>query len=489
MSRLLLTAAVLAVLVYTMVLGVRWLSPRIEQDIAGRVTTSLAEQGLLWADVDVKGRDVVMSGIAPDAEAKEKALNVASHVFGVARVTDELSVAGDASATAAVAKAVAVELSADDELVKEAKAAGIYTLTITKNGDDVVLEGSVPDQASKDVLVRLADTHYGSSNVHTDGLTIVRGAPAGWRTAAGAVLIHITNLEHAKVMISGTEVMVSGSVQDSSFSDKMEKAVTDVLPKPYKAAFAVEVVTPTAEVEPAAGEENSAVTCATLDEVKKERLTFGFDKAEVGAAQQPVVERVAGKLAGCTEKHLVVAGFTDTTGSPLYNKWLSQQRAEAGLRALMREGVAKERLRAVGYGENYPAASNKTRAGRALNRRAEFSPGNELPHPVVHVRKGGKSAPAARVMKKAVKAEKSAAKTVNGVSATLPLKIVSETAIKKPWWAAKGDKPVKLPADATQQNRKLEQDLDNMVQPLPKPVKQPELGAGATEKPWLGEQN
>jgi len=101
MSRLLLTAAVLAVLVYSMVLGVRWLSPRIEQDIADRVTTGLAEQGLLWADVQVEGRDVVLSGVAPDEDSKARALSVASRVFGVSKVTDQLTTP-DVSATSVV---------------------------------------------------------------------------------------------------------------------------------------------------------------------------------------------------------------------------------------------------------------------------------------------------------------------------------------------------------------------------------------------------
>lgn len=402
MSRLLLTAAVLAILVYAMVLGVRWLTPRIEQDIADRVTTSLAEQGLLWADVTVKGRQVTLSGEAPSADSHDKAVAAASKVFGVAKVDDQLMVAGDASATN-VAKA------------KGKKGTAPYVLSITKDGENVVISGQVSSEADKAVLQRLATTHYGEGHVNVDGIKVVEGAPAGWRTAAGTVLFNIFNMEKAVATLSDTEVMVSGNVVDQQFSDQMEQAVKATLPESYKVAFAVDVVTPSvADIQPAAGEPASSATCANVEEVKKERLRFDFDKAQLKTEHTAILKRVADKLEGCSNQHVVLAGFTDQTGSPLYNKWLSQQRAEAALRGLMRDGVAKDRLQAVGYGEKHPEVSNDTREGRAQNRRVEFHPGDKLPFAETA------AVVPASVKKAAVKAK------------------VAEKKIVKPWWAEKG---------------------------------------------------
>ncbi|MBI1309468.1 MAG: OmpA family protein [Proteobacteria bacterium] len=396
MSRLLLTAAVLAILVYAMVLGVRWLTPRIEQDIADRVTTSLAEQGLLWADVAVQGREVTLSGTAPNEAGKERALAVASKVFGVAKVDDKLEVA-DAKALAG-------------------KGAASYGLTITKDGDKVSVVGAVPTQADKDVLVRLANRHYGEENVDASKLEVAEGAPAGWRTAAGTVLYNIFNMENATVTFSGTEVMISGTVVDQQFSDQVENAVTATLPQSYKVAYAVDVVTPTtvsseATVEPAAGPEGCA-----MDEVKGEKVYFGFDEAKLTAEDKPVLDKVAAKMDACADSKMVLAGFTDKTGSALYNKWLSQQRAEAAMRGLMRHGVAKERLKPVGYGEAHPLASNATRDGRAKNRRVEFYPGEALPYEV--------TSPTEVSVKKVVAPVQTAA-------AAAPAK----PEIAKPWWA------------------------------------------------------
>lgn len=466
MSRLLLTAAVLAVLVYTMVLGVRWLSPRIEQDIAGRVTTGLAEQGLLWADVDVQGRDVVLSGTAPDEDSEDRAMNVATRVFGVSKVKNNMTVVGEVSDTVVVSgvsgtAVVSGTVVAPSKTVKplaKAKKAEVnkdYALTITKDGEKIMLEGDVPDQASKDVLVKLATNRYDAANVDASKLTIVDGAPAGWRSAVGAVLMHISNMEQAKAVISGTEVMVSGSVIDKQYSDKMEQDVSQVLPKDYKAAFSVDVVTPTvADVAPAAGDVSGSaavsgtIACDSGFDLSKQKLMFGFDKADLTNAHKAKLNAVAKHMKGCTAEKVVLAGYTDVTGSKLYNKWLSQQRAEAAMRGLMRDGVTKDRLQAIGYGELYPVAPNTTKASRAKNRRVEFNEGDKLPHNVTATEvvapakaKAEATPVAPKPVHKMLVKKVVSMTVVKTVSGTAPVAVsdttVSETVIAKPWWARK----------------------------------------------------
>jgi len=68
-----------------------------------------------------------------------------------------------------------------------------------------------------------------------------------------------------------------------------------------------------------------------------------------------------------------IRGHTDSTGSEEYNLQLSKRRADAVLEYFVSKGVSPSRLRAVGYGEAYPVASNDTSEGRALNRRVELA--------------------------------------------------------------------------------------------------------------------
>lgn len=65
----------------------------------------------------------------------------------------------------------------------------------------------------------------------------------------------------------------------------------------------------------------------------------------------------------------VIEGHTDSSGSATLNLRISEKRAIAVRDYLVRKGVDTTRLDAVGYGEGEPVATNKTRAGRAKNRR------------------------------------------------------------------------------------------------------------------------
>ncbi len=67
-----------------------------------------------------------------------------------------------------------------------------------------------------------------------------------------------------------------------------------------------------------------------------------------------------------------VQGHTDNTGKYEQNVKISQQRADAVMNYLIDKGVPAERLSAIGYGPDVPIADNKTKAGRAKNRRVEF---------------------------------------------------------------------------------------------------------------------
>ena len=86
----------------------------------------------------------------------------------------------------------------------------------------------------------------------------------------------------------------------------------------------------------------------------------------------PALNAIAALLASHPELHLTIAGYTDTTGGPKYNLPLSQRRANMVKFYLVKKGVAKNRITAIGYGSQHPVATNKTNKGKSLNRRVEF---------------------------------------------------------------------------------------------------------------------
>lgn len=70
---------------------------------------------------------------------------------------------------------------------------------------------------------------------------------------------------------------------------------------------------------------------------------------------------------------VLVGGHTDNTGSAAVNKRLSKQRAQAVADYLIEQGIPSDRFEAEGYGPSKPKASNKTKQGRAMNRRTDFT--------------------------------------------------------------------------------------------------------------------
>ena len=68
---------------------------------------------------------------------------------------------------------------------------------------------------------------------------------------------------------------------------------------------------------------------------------------------------------------VIIYGYTDNIGDEAVNKKLSQNRANAVKEALIRYGIKRTRLTAIGKGEADPIADNKDKEGRAKNRRIE----------------------------------------------------------------------------------------------------------------------
>jgi len=68
-----------------------------------------------------------------------------------------------------------------------------------------------------------------------------------------------------------------------------------------------------------------------------------------------------------------IAGHTDNVGKVNYNLVLSNSRAKAVADYITTHGVSPDRITSRGYGMSKPVADNKTKEGRALNRRVEFT--------------------------------------------------------------------------------------------------------------------
>jgi len=101
-------------------------------------------------------------------------------------------------------------------------------------------------------------------------------------------------------------------------------------------------------------------------------INFEFDSARLTAGSRAELDKIVQGLKGQPSMGLIIEGHTDATGPDAYNLKLSKQRAAAAKDYLVSQGIEASRLSSEGYGESKPIASNKTKEGRAQNRRVEF---------------------------------------------------------------------------------------------------------------------
>jgi outer membrane protein OmpA-like peptidoglycan-associated protein len=126
----------------------------------------------------------------------------------------------------------------------------------------------------------------------------------------------------------------------------------------------------------AAGKRADATGCAIFEgstrTVTLKGVRFATWSDELTPASLAILDDMAQQLLAAPDVKVEVAGHTDSGGARARNIKLSLERAESVRAYLIMKGVPSERMVARGYGPDSPIASNKTEAGRALNRRVEL---------------------------------------------------------------------------------------------------------------------
>ena len=100
---------------------------------------------------------------------------------------------------------------------------------------------------------------------------------------------------------------------------------------------------------------------------------FETGKSDLNVTKsEAYLRRVTQLLNTKTVNKIQLEGHTDTVGSATTNQALSEARAKSVREALVKLGIAPERISTAGYAFNRPVASNATEEGRKLNRRVEL---------------------------------------------------------------------------------------------------------------------
>jgi OOP family OmpA-OmpF porin len=109
-----------------------------------------------------------------------------------------------------------------------------------------------------------------------------------------------------------------------------------------------------------------------------EKVTFAADafydtgKSVLKPEGKAKLDDLVSKMKDINLEVIIAVGHTDSDGSDAYNQKLSVARAESVKAYLTSKGVEKNRVYTEGKGEKQPVADNKTKEGKAKNRRVEI---------------------------------------------------------------------------------------------------------------------
>ena len=118
---------------------------------------------------------------------------------------------------------------------------------------------------------------------------------------------------------------------------------------------------------------NAVVNLDNYRPVVETAVHFGFNKDNLTKDAKEAIDQLAASVATTKGYIITVEGATDSVGSSEYNYDLSQRRANAVIQYLAAEkSVPAYKIYLIGLGKDKPVESNKTRDGRAKNRRVDI---------------------------------------------------------------------------------------------------------------------
>ncbi len=230
------------------------------------------------------------------------------------------------------------------------------------------------------------DLDYGTDTYKSDKFTVGYGYGLKWFLSDWFALRldirHIMPIDrlHNNMLVSlGLNFAFGGAKKTAATTVSAAEPVMEEAKPQAEAAPVVEEAKPAVAAAPAVVEE--VVRPQPKTQVREEvdemgratlKVLFDFDKATIKKNYTKDIDHMVDVMKEHSDLDLTIEGHTDNIGKAAYNKNLSQKRAEAVKNYMVEKGgIDAKRLNAVGYGQEKPVASNKTRDGRAKNRRVE----------------------------------------------------------------------------------------------------------------------
>ncbi len=227
-------------------------------------------------------------------------------------------------------------------------------------GKPVIVEGVVPDEATKSVVLSKVRELYGAERV-VDRVRIdsVVAPPSWGQNVAKLVGPQLRQVSSGQLEVNGNSVRISGEV----VNEVQRQQVTNHLLTSLNSSYAVN----------ANGLRTGGSPQNLLDQALANRIIeFESGSANLTAVGQSILSELVLPMRQIGSGRVQIIGHTDNVGQRESNVALSLARADAVRSYFRQQGIPDAGLSVLGVGPDQPVADNATADGRARNRRIQF---------------------------------------------------------------------------------------------------------------------
>lgn len=225
--------------------------------------------------------------------------------------------------------------------------------------EPIVVEGVVPNEASKKAILDKMHSLYGANQV-VDKIQIKAvSMPNGWNESVTNMLIpELKKVKQGKLSVRGTQIELNGKITNANEIQTTTDLFQSLVIAPYRLNAQLSV--------------NTAEQKIIDDALKNRIIEFESGSAVLAVSGTQILDEMALALNKVGGKKVRIIGHTDSSGDAAKNLILSKERAIAVKNYLVTKRIAEDRLSIEGLGANEPVADNSTADGRKKNRRIEF---------------------------------------------------------------------------------------------------------------------
>ncbi len=239
-------------------------------------------------------------------------------------------------------------------------------LKVLVDGENNQVSGELAQDQTSDALLAKLKQQLGDFSQENTQIKSNYTNPA-WAVAANQMLDAVFGLDSYSLEIKDNKVSLSTQVENDAVKQRLDTRFNQLFNDQDDIQATLDI-----SIKPTDKKVQRAKLEDTLAKIDLKGVKFQYGTTEIRGGSLAILDQVINVLGLYPEITVEIAGHTDSYGDEYPNLSLSQRRAESILSYLSKEGVAKNRMNAKGYGENYPIGDNATELGRSLNRRIEF---------------------------------------------------------------------------------------------------------------------